>query len=221
MKVAALYDVHGMPWALEAVLAEAQAEADAIVFGGDFTYGPYPRETLERVRALDAVVIRGNCERAPAEWDLERLDAEQVAWMQALPLIVEVGGLLFCHATPTDDLPQTVYTSSDDVIARNFAGSKGTVVIGHTHHQFDLRAGDVRVINAGSVGMPYEGEVAAFWTLLVDGQPQFRKTAFDVEEAIRRIEATDWPSGEDFVRDNLRRGVSRDEAIAEWQRQGS
>ena len=44
MKVAALYDVHGMPWALEAVLAEN--EPDAIVFGGDLVWGPYPRETL-------------------------------------------------------------------------------------------------------------------------------------------------------------------------------
>ncbi len=222
VKVAALYDVHGMPWALEAVLAEVKRESvDAIVFGGDFTYGPYPRETLERVRALDAFVIRGNCERAPAEWDLEQLDRDQVAWMQSLPMTVKVDDLLFCHATPTDDLPQTVYTSSDDVIARNFAGITGTVVIGHTHHQFDLSAGDVRVINAGSVGMPYEGEVAAFWTLLVNGEPQFRKTAFDVEEAIRRIELVEWPPADDFVRDNLRRAVTRDEAIAEWERQGS
>jgi hypothetical protein len=67
--------------------------------------------------------------------------------------------------------------------------------------------------------MPYEGEVAAFWTLLVDGEPQFRKTSFDVDEAIRRIEAIEWPRGEDFVRDNLGRGITRDEAIAEWEQQ--
>jgi hypothetical protein len=48
MRVAALYDVHGMPWALEAVLAEV--EADAIVLGGDYLYGPYPRETVALVR---------------------------------------------------------------------------------------------------------------------------------------------------------------------------
>jgi putative phosphoesterase len=217
MRVAALYDVHGMPWALEAVLAEAQNEADAIVFGGDFTYGPYPRETLERVRALDATVIRGNCEREPEEWDLAHLDAEQIEWMQALPMTAVVDGVLFCHATPTDDLPITVYTSPEDVIAANFSGVSGTVVIGHTHHQFDRRVGDLRVVNAGAVGMPYEGEVAAFWTMLVDGEPQFRKTPFDVEEAKRKVAATAWPSAEDFVADNLGRGITRDEAIASWQ----
>jgi diadenosine tetraphosphatase ApaH/serine/threonine PP2A family protein phosphatase len=218
VRVAALYDVHGMPWALEAVLVEAQAEADAIVFGGDFVYGPYPRETLGRIQALEATVIRGNCERTPDDWDRAHLSEQQLDWAAALPLTATVDGVLFCHATPTDDMPMTLYTSPDEVIAANFAGVTGTVVIGHTHHQFDRRVGELRVVNAGAVGMPYEGEVAAFWTLLVDGEPQFRKTAFDVESAIREVERSGWPQAADFARDNLGRGITRDEAIAEWER---
>jgi putative phosphoesterase len=220
VRVAALYDIHGMPWALEAVLADVEREADAIVVGGDFTYGPYSRETLERVRALDAMVIRGNCEREPGEWELEELSAEQIGWMQALPPTVEADGVLFCHATPTDDLPITVYSTPDDVIAESFAGVTGTVVIGHTHHQFDRRVGDLRVVNAGSVGMPYEGEVAAFWTVLVDGEPEFRKSLFDIDEAKRRVAASGWPQAENFVADNLDRGVTRDEAISAWEGRG-
>ena len=220
MKIAALYDVHGMPWALEAVLAELAAEqVDAVVFGGDFVHGPYPRETLERVRALDAVVVRGNCERTPDDWDRAHLTAEQLAWAAALPLTAEVDGVLFCHATPTDDLPLTVYSSPDETIAANFAGVTGTVVIGHTHHQFDRRVGDLRVVNAGSVGMPYEGDVAAFWALLLDGEPEFRRTAFDVDLAVQALEESGWPTAAEFVQDNLRRGITRDEAIAEWKRQ--
>ena len=65
MHVAALYDVHGMPWALEAVLAEL--DTDAIVFGGDLVWGPYPRETLALIRSLDAQVVRGNADRDPGE----------------------------------------------------------------------------------------------------------------------------------------------------------
>jgi diadenosine tetraphosphatase ApaH/serine/threonine PP2A family protein phosphatase len=110
-----------------------------------------------------------------------------------------------------------VYSSPDEEIAKNFAGVSGTVVIGHTHHQFDRQVGDVRVVNAGSVGMPYEGEVAAFWTLFVDGEPQFRKTNFDIDHAIREIEKTEWPLGPGFVQDNLRRAVTRDEAVASWR----
>jgi len=219
LNVAALYDVHGMPWALDAVLAEVAAEhVDAVVFGGDFVHGPYPRETLERVRALDAVVVRGNCERTPDDWDRAHLTDEQLGWAAGLPLAAEVDGVVFCHATPTDDLPLTVYSSTDETIAANFAGVSGTVVIGHTHHQFDRRVGDVRVVNAGSVGMPYEGTVAAFWALLVDGEPQFRRTDFDLDRAIRAVEASGWPSAAEFVEDNLRRGITRDEAIAEWER---
>jgi putative phosphoesterase len=219
MRVAALYDVHGMPWALEAVLAEAEAEADAIVVGGDFTYGPCSREVLERVRALDVAAIRGNCEREPDTWERATLEPEQIDWMRALPATVELDGVLYCHATPTDDLRHTYYSSSDDTIAANFAGVAGTVVIGHTHHQFDRRVRGVRVVNAGAVGMPYEGVVgAAFWVLLVDGEPEFRSTPFDVEEAIERVRASGWPQAESFVRDDLERGITRDEAIAEWER---
>jgi hypothetical protein len=87
-------------------------------------------------------------------------------------------------------------------------------VIGHTHHQFDRRIGNVRVINAGSVGMAYEGEVAAFWTAIEDGEPTFRKTPFDVERAVREIQKTDWEYGPMFVEENLRVAASREEAIA-------
>jgi hypothetical protein len=90
-------------------------------------------------------------------------------------------------------------------------------VIGHSHHQFDRRVGDLRVVNAGSVGMPYEGEVAAFWTLVVDGEPEFRKTPFDVERAIAEIEASGWPPGADFVAENLRVAVMREEAARQLE----
>ena len=103
----------------------------------------------------------------------------------------------------------------DETLLERFGS--GTVVIGHTHHQFDRRVGDLRVVNAGSVGMPYEGEVAAFWTLVVDGEPQFRKTAFDVERAIREIEASGWPGAKAFVAENLRVAVTRDEAVAQLE----
>jgi putative phosphoesterase len=212
LKVAALYDIHAMPWALAAVLAEV--DADAIVIGGDFTYGPYPREVLERVRKMDAVVLRGNCERDPVEWDREQLDEEQIAWMQALPLATELDGVLYCHATPDDDMPMTTAETDEAIVADAFSGTTGTVVIGHTHHQFDRRIGDLRVVNAGSVGMPYEGEVAAFWAMVDDGEPTFRKTHFDIDRAVEELHASGWPQADDFIAENVLQAVTRDEAIA-------
>ena len=115
MRVAALYDVHGMPWALDAVLAEV--DADAIVIGGDFIYGPYPEVTLERVRRLDASVVRGNCESRPSDWDRERLSTVQLEWAAALPLAVELDGVVYCHATPADDMPVTTAVTEDRIVA--------------------------------------------------------------------------------------------------------
>jgi putative phosphoesterase len=212
MRVAALYDVHAMPWALEAVLADV--DADAIVFGGDFIYGPEPDTTLRRIRGLEATLVRGNCEREPDDWDRERLTGEELAWAAALPVAVEVDGVIYCHATPTDDLPATTAATPDEVVAANFAGLSGTVVIGHTHHQFDRRVGDLRVVNAGSVGMPHEGDVAAFWALVEDGEPRHMRTPIDIERAAAGIRASGWPRAEEFIAENLRKAVSREEWIA-------
>ena len=213
MRVAALYDVHAMPWALEAVLAEVDAEADAIVFGGDFLGGPCPRETLALVRSVDATLIRGNVEREVGGWDEMLLDRADIEWLASLPMAAEIDNVTYCHATPADDLPITTALTPDDVIAELFTGVTGTVVIGHTHHQFDRRVGDVRVVNAGSVGMAYEDEVAAFWALVEDGEPLFRRTPIDVERAIREIRASGWPGGEEFIAENLLVAVARDQAI--------
>jgi predicted phosphodiesterase len=211
VKVAALYDVHAMPWALEAVLAEV--DADAIVFGGDLVGGPCPRETLGLARSTGATFVRGNAERDLAGWDRGLLGQADVDWLAALPMTAELDDVLYCHATPADDLPVTTAITPDAVLAASFVDIDGTVVIGHTHHQFDRRVGNVRVVNAGAVGMPYESDVAAFWLLVTDGEPSFRRTPIDVERAVTEILASGWPGGEAFVAENLRAAPDRDEAI--------
>ena len=67
-------------------------------------------------------------------------------------------------------------------------------------------------MNAGSVGMPYEDEVAAFWALIADDEVEFRKTPFDVERAAAEIAASGWPGAEEFVAENLLVAPSRAEA---------
>ena len=212
MKVAALYDIHAMPWALEAVLAEV--DADAIVLGGDYLYGPCPREIVTMVRSLDAYVLRGNCEDLAEDWERSQLAPGELEWLQSLPLAATVDGVVYCHATPTDNTPITTAITPEEAVRETFAGVEGTVVIGHTHHQFDRSFGDLRVVNAGAVGMPYEGEVAAFWTLVEDGEPSFRKTPIDVERAIVETSASGWPHAAGFVAENLRVAVDRDDAVA-------
>jgi putative phosphoesterase len=203
VRVAALYDVHGMPWALEAVLAEV--DADAIVIGGDFLGGPYPEETVELIQSLEATLIRGNADEGDERF-------------VSLPLAVELDGVTYCHATPTANTPITTAITPDADLRAMF-GDSGTFVIGHTHHQFDRRVGDLRVINAGSVGMAYESDVAAFWTLVDDGEPRFMRTPFDVDRAVAAIRASSWPLGDEFVPEHFLVAVSRDEAIAHFESQ--
>jgi putative phosphoesterase len=215
MKVAALYDVHAMPWALEAVLAAVDEEKpDKLVFGGDYLYGPRPRETVAMIRALDAIVLRGNCEDLAEEWERAELQPGDLEWLQSLPLAAIVDDVMYCHATPNDNTPITTAITPDDAVLATFGETRGTVVIGHTHHQFDRTFDGLRVINAGSVGMAYESDVAAYWTIVEDGEPSFRRTRFDIERAVAGTRASAWPHAQSFVDENLLVAQDRDEAIA-------
>jgi predicted phosphodiesterase len=242
VRVAALYDVHGNLPALEAVLAELEAEpVDAIVFGGDVVSGPLPRETLALVESLGerALLIRGNAERALAEvWRGERepaygsadafygerLTEAQIAYLDGLPpsLVRDVDGLgrvQFCHATPRDDEEIFLETTPDEVVAPMLAGAGAPVVVcGHTHMQLDRRVGEVRVVNAGSVGMPYEAAPGAYWALLGPGV-ELRRTEYDGEAAAARILAGGWPRADEFVRENVLVVPTRAEALAVFEPQ--
>ena len=208
MRVAALYDVHAMPRALEAVLADL-GDVDAIVFGGDVFMGPFPSETLALVRSVDAHFVRGNCDRQPNEWVLANLDADAVEWSRSWSATVEFDGVLYCHASPrSDDAPILTDASPRERFDEALAGVDARLVVaGHTHMQFKRE----RFANAGSVGMPYEDEVAAFWAIVGD-DVEFRKTPFDVERAAAEIRASGWPRAEEFVNENLLAAPSRAEA---------
>ena len=60
--------------------------------------------------------------------------------------------------------------------------------------QFDRRVGATRVVNSGSVGMPF-GEPGAYWVLL-GPEVQLRRTAYDFEGAANAIRRTRHPSAE-------------------------
>jgi len=215
VRVAALYDVHAMPHALEAVLEEVSREGvDAIVFGGDLFLGPLPAETLELVRSVDAQYVRGNCDRTPDDWVRSKLDAADVDWARSWPTTVELDGVLYCHAAPQNDLRPILTDASpaerfDDALTGVDAR---LVVAGHTHMQF--RRGNF--VNAGSVGMPYEDDVAAFWGI-VSEDVDFKRTPFDIERAIADIEASGWSGAEEFVAENLRMPPSRREATEHFE----
>jgi putative phosphoesterase len=225
MRVAAIYDIHGNLPALEAVLRDIlQAEADRIVVGGDVLLGPMPRETLARLLDLDLPVdfILGNGDRAALEamagadtgalpeqareavrWTAQQLDAEHqrivVRWPKTLRVEIDgLGGVLFCHATPRNDLDIFTRLTPEAVLLPVFQGVNAPVVVcGHTHMPFDRMIGNIRVVNAGSVGMPFV-EPGGYWVLLGPGV-QLRRTDYDLAQAAERIRATSYPQADEFA----------------------
>jgi putative phosphoesterase len=225
MRVAALYDIHGNLPAFEAVLEAIRREpVDLVVVGGDVLPGPMPGETLSALQQLEfaAQFIQGNGDREvlafrsgalpetvplayhPAmQWVAQQLTAEHVqfvaSWRTTIRMdIPGLGDVLFCHATPRSDAELFTRLTSDTVLRPIFAACDARVVVcGHTHMQFERRLDGLRIINAGSVGMPF-GAPGAHW-LLLGPDVQFRHTPYDVLQAATRIRGTEYPQAEDFA----------------------
>jgi predicted phosphodiesterase len=127
-----------------------------------------------------------------------------------------VGEVLFCHASPRNDLEVFTVASPEERVAPMLAGvTADLVVCGHTHMQFDRRIAGVRVVNAGSVGMPY-ADPGAYW-LLLGPDVELRRTEYDLERAAARVRATDYPMAEDFAASNVLRPATAEEAIAVFE----
>lgn len=213
MRVAALYDIHGNQPALDAVLADPRlSTADAIVCGGDLVAGPMPSACLDRLRNLGTPVcfVRGNGDRHVIErraehgaaWCADALGRKRLAEIVEWPLMVDLdvaGGATFCHATPRSD--EDIVTRLTPALELEDALAEATfdlVVAGHTHVQVDRRVAGGRFVNAGSVGMAYEGLRGAFWALL-DEEVELLRTEYDVEHAAAAVRASGFPDAEDYA----------------------
>ena len=225
MPVACLFDIHGNLPALEAVLEDVrQSGADHVVVGGDVIPGPFPREVLDRLYALDRPVefIIGNGDRetltamregvstaVPAyfheamRWNAAQLTTDDATRIAAWPLTrrLHVGGIgdvLFCHATPRNDNEIFTRTTPDATLLPIFEPLRvHAVVCGHTHMQHQRTVGTTRIINAGSVGASFQGP-GAYW-LLLGTTVQLRRTYYDVTAAAARVRATSYPQREEFA----------------------
>jgi len=239
MRVAVLYDIHGNLPALEAVLEDvARTGADRVVVGGDVVPGPMPRETLARLLDLDLPTqfVVGNGELAvlaemngrdsgvPARYrDNIRWNAAQLhpsdgellgAWPTTLRMNMSgIGKVLFCHATPQN--PNDVFTrlTPDDKLVSVIGETDADVLVcGHTHMQFNRILGGLRVVNAGSVGMPF-GDAGAYW-LLLGPDVEFRRTEYDLEMAATRIRQTRYPEAQEFAANHVLLPPSEEKMLA-------
>jgi predicted phosphodiesterase len=227
--LAALYDIHGNLPALDAVLADIErAGITRVVVGGDVVPGPMPRECLARLQGLDMSVdyIRGNGERvvlaarcggsihevpetyrAGIHWNAAQLDAATGEWLATWPLTREIpigdfGDVLFCHATPRNDMDIfTRLTPAEHLAPLFVSANRRLVVCGHTHMQFDRMVGGIRIVNAGSVGMSFQGP-GAYW-LEIGREVRLRRTSYDLDRAAATIRRTQYPQADQFAAENV------------------
>jgi predicted phosphodiesterase len=182
MKIAALSDIHGNLFALDAVLADVRRRGvDLIVNLGDILSGPLlPRETADRLMALELPTIRGNHERQVLSLPAQRMGASdrhafdtitdaQRAWMATLPGVLQPAPDVFmCHATPYNDVDCYLEELVEGELRpaplprieeRSASCDASLILCGHSHipRLVTLSTGQV-IVNPGSVGIQaYEG----------------------------------------------------------------
>ena len=169
------------------VLAQlGEPEPAAVTYWGTTSGKPLPRPLQEIPR-----------------WTARQLSASHTAaiasWPKTLSLhFPDLGNVLFCHGTPRSETECFTRLTPSESLARAFEDIEAHIVVcGHTHMQFDRFIGQIRVVNAGSVGMPF-GRTGADWMLL-DEEIELRHTDFDAAAAAARVRATGYPQAAEFA----------------------
>jgi predicted phosphodiesterase len=223
VRVAVLSDVHGNLTALRAVLADIDARGpfDVIVNAGDLACGgPRPREAVDLLASRGFPTVVGNTDEwvagapggpeALVAWTRSRLRPEQLQYLRGLPRAHRVEPpdgppLVVVHATPTSTTDVVEPDAPPDLVARLFdeAGAR-TLVYGHIHRAYVREVAGGLLVNAGSVGFPFDGLPHAAWAALwtEDGRwrAEIRRVLYDWEAVAAELESGDHPEGATFAR---------------------
>jgi putative phosphoesterase len=240
MRIAAIYDIHGNTPAIEAVLdVISKKNVDAIVIGGDVVSGPFPRETLNLLQKIrvptyfilgnaESDVIRlilgqpsnGMSEKANevANWAVDQLTSEQkdflLTWRNKLQLELVPGcSAYFCHGTPRSNEEIFTLVTPEEKVSDIFRrGDSSVYICGHTHMQFKRTINNIRIINAGSVGMPFGG-TGADWLLINGNEFEFVHTEYNLLSAAERMRTSSYPDVEDFIQNNVIHSPTKNKMI--------
>lgn len=234
MAIAILADIHGNIVALEAVLEDLdqQGGVDHIVVAGDlFTFGPAPNQVLARLRhVLNIRFLLGNTDRYLLEgtypstctntdwqdkllfsfhWTAERLEDEGLRFLKTLPAFQIISDnecqLLAVHGSPrSDEEGLTIETESSEFDDMPVPPQINVLACGHTHVPMDRVVGALRVVNAGSVGLPFDGDPRACYAIVsgstVNGadlvEVQLRRVVYDVEKVVEQFYACNHPAAD-------------------------
>jgi putative phosphoesterase len=245
VRIAILSDIHGTIVALEAALKHLaqHGNADCIIITGDmFVFGPAPAEVLAALQQLPNVCfLRGNTDRYLWEktyaasagsnnwqdqllfsfcWTAERLGDEGQRFIEALASfqVIKEGDrrLLAVHGSPrSDEEGLTSATTAKDLQEMSLDPAIVAIVGGHTHIPLNRIINEVLVVNAGSVGLPFDGIPQACYAVISNlaargnkpPQVELARVAYDVEKVVKQLYAVQIP-GADTGAYNLRTGRS-------------
>jgi predicted phosphodiesterase len=170
MRVAILSDIHANLEALEAVLADARAQActEFVCLGDIVGYNANPGECVEIIRDLACPVVKGNHDEQASiisstegfnelaeeaiDWTRAQLSAEDKTWLSDLRLTRQVHDFTIVHAT-LDTPGQWGYVFNDlDAVASFTYQHTSLCFFGHTHWPTAfVRDDSVRRITVGQV----------------------------------------------------------------------
>ena len=217
-------------------------KVDRIVVGGDVLPGPLLQETIQTLLDVETptVFIHGNGDREvlaqmngiesdwyrttperwrePVRWTAQQMRGDHKRllsrWLSTYQLgIPGLGQVLFCHATPRNDTEIFTRITPETSLLPLFEKLRVEMVVcGHTHIQFDRMVGTTRIVNAGSVGMPF-GKPGADW-LLLDSDAHFRHTRYNFLSAADRIRRTSYPQADGFAERNILHPPTEEETLA-------
>jgi len=236
VRIALFTDVHANLEALTACLEHAdRSRASRAVFLGDLVgYGADPAAVLDVVRGLvrsggaavlgnhDAAALRGptsgmNPEaRAAIAWTRARLGADDLAFLERLPLSIEEAGRLYVHANAWDPAGWEYVGSALDA-GRSLRATRCRIAFcGHTHTPALYHLGPDDRTGAfvptpgagiplsaprrwlaipGSVGQSRDGNPAAAYAIFDEAGDvlTFHRVPYDVETALQKIRTAGLP----------------------------
>jgi putative phosphoesterase len=229
MRIAFVSDIHGNLTAFEAVLADLRHTSPDIVFhGGDLAdTGTSPVEIVDSIRSLGWQGVAGNTDqmlampetfedfagqspnlqslwaalREMAAASREALGEERLAWLRGLPLVQIHNPIALVHASPSNPWRAPDVDASDDALQSLYAPlGQAIVVYGHIHRPYVRSLSGLTVVNAGSVGLPYDGDRRASYLLIDEFKPEIRRVEYDVHREIKNlynsgIPHADWVAG--------------------------
>jgi putative phosphoesterase len=227
MRIAILSDIHANITALDAVLDDSKKQnVEAVYCLGDLVgYAPFPNEVIDRIQREAVPTIMGNYDDAVGydrddcgcayrdpekqrlgdislQWTKKAVTPERKAFLRSLKaeFRFEADGKRFrlVHGSPRR---MNEYLFEDRPLSsfQRLAATSGAdaLIFGHTHRPYTKRVDSVLFLNAGSIGMPKDGDPRAGYVVLDtagDVSVEFRRIRYDVEKVATAIRQSELPN---------------------------